>query len=93
MAQLYIVNCMIYSVIYMHLVYLHITIIVTVNCAITQSYMYMLTLICVFNRVFLAKQFESLQSYCENCIPEARRGFLHQYVSQVHILKCSYLHI
>ncbi|XP_065897412.1 syndetin-like isoform X2 [Dysidea avara] len=35
--------------------------------------------------VFIAKQFESLQPYCERCIPETRRGFLQQYfVQTVH---------
>ena len=40
-------------------------------------------------RVFLAKQFESLQPYCESCIPETRRGFLQQYFLQVRILPSS----
>lgn len=39
--------------------------------------------IIVFYRVFLAKQFESLQPHLESLIPMAKRAFLSQFYSQV----------
>lgn len=47
------------------------------NCFIAVIY------IIVFYRVFLAKQFESLQPHLESLIPMAKRAFLSQFYSQV----------